>query len=90
MTKTRTDLASQIITENVLSLTVIQNQIETNFKTIVEALKLYDGDISILLQSQNATEKEIKQINSKVEESDKRTTNMEKEIEKLKNILMES
>lgn len=80
MSKTRTELTSQIITENVLSLSVIQTQIESNFKTIVEALKLYDGDISILLKSQNATEKEIKQMNSKMEESDKRTTDMEKEI----------
>lgn len=80
MSKTRTELTSQIITENVLSLSVIQTQIESNFKTIVEALKLYEGDISILLKSQNATEKEIKQMNSKMEESDKRTTDMEKEI----------
>ena len=80
MSKTRTELTSQIITENVLSLSVIQTQIESNFKTIVEALKLYEGDISILLKSQNATEKEIKQMNSKMEESDKRTTDMEKAI----------
>ena len=61
----RLELSSRIVTDNILSLTLIQTQLEGNFKVIVEALKAYDKDIGILSEQYGRTEKSVVQLQHK-------------------------
>lgn len=61
----RLEFSSRIVTDNILSLTLIQTQLEGNFQVIVEALKGYDKDIGILSEQYGRTEKSVAQLQHK-------------------------
>lgn len=49
---------------------------EKNFKTIVEALKEYDNDLSLMLNFNSETEKKLDQFGNHIEQSNKKQENM--------------